>query len=153
MKSRQEHLQDGTYRKDRHGDPDAIPDGDDLCSVPKPPTHLNKHGKTEWNRLLSGMIAMDFLKNVDLGLVEQACVFYGTFKSLSVELSKKKDLFTFFNGKTAQNNIVMSTLNTCYKNYAEIVYKMGVSPIERSKIQVNKKPDPVSNPFAPALVK
>ncbi len=153
MKSIQEHIDDGTYRKARHGDPDATPEGADLEEAPKPPSHLNRHGKAEWKRLLSGMIAMSLLKTVDLGLIEQACVFYGTFKELSIELSKKKDLFTFFNGKTSQNNIVMSTLNSCYKNYSEIVYKLGVSPIERSKIQVKKEPEKEKNPFAPSLVK
>ncbi len=146
-KANEVHAKNGTLRKDRHGDAEKIPEGCDLLEVPKPPTFLNKHGKREWKRLCTGMIEMELLKTVDVGLIENACMYYGIFVELSIELSKKKSLFSFLDERTSQNNNVITTMEKSYKNYSDIVYKMGVSPIERTRIQIEKQQEEEDNPL------
>ena len=144
------HIVNGTFRKDRHGDKDANPEVEAVKKMLNPPTRLNKYGKTEWNRLLQGMIDAGLLSTIDLSTVETACYFYGLHKELAVKLNEQPSLFDFVDQRTSQNNNVIRTMNESYKNYTDIVYKFGVSPVERSKIQLEKKPKDNSNPFADA---
>lgn len=146
-KPNQLHIADGTFRKDRHGLPDSNPEPETVKKALNPPCHLNKHAKAEWRRLSQGMIEEGLLANIDLSALEIACNWFGIYRDVAEELNKLPSLFNYLEQKSSQTNASIATMEKAYRSYTEIVYKFGVTPVERSKIQIEKKKED-DNPFA-----
>jgi len=63
----------GTYRKDRHGDPSTKPKWGD--TAPEPPSGLDDVAIDEWNRVMS-VVPAGVITDVDRCILTQYCVLW-----------------------------------------------------------------------------
>ncbi len=144
-KSVETHVDNGTYRPSRHGKKDKVPDTDKIKSVPKAPDWLGKYGKQEYKRITESLHKMNLLAGCDLGILEIACREYQTYKE-SLDYLKhlnngklENAIQEYLLKRNSQTATITVEMKRSYKSYAEIIYKFGISPVERSRIQVEKK--------------
>ena len=145
-KSIDQHLANGTYRPSVHGDKDNVPDPEEINEIPRPPTFLGKYGKKEFKRLCQGIQKMGILSSVDFGVIEAAAMEYDNWRTIIdkiVELNEGQRKGAIANylekKKTQQSATLTAELRKCSDGYLQAVYKLGVSPVERSRIQLPSK--------------
>jgi P27 family predicted phage terminase small subunit len=146
-KSIEQHVKDGTYRPSIHGNKDKLLEVEPISKIPKPASYIGKYGKLEYHRLTTQLQKSNLLCNCDLGLLELACYEYNAYREMIDELrelnggSYKGAFSNYVKGKNIQTVIIPNEMRKSYKAYCDTVFKFGISPVERNRIQVNKNED------------
>lgn len=149
-----QHKADGTYRKDRHPDPDELPQVDPLDTSTPAPSFLGTHGKHEWSRLLTGMENAGLFTSIDYSALSIACWEIQVFRECLDALRKENGgskvgaVAAYVTSHKSNNSLLLTQeARRAYRSYQEAVYKFGVTPLEREKIRVEKSKGE-DDPFA-----
>jgi len=149
-KSIKEHLEDGTFRPDRHKEKlDNYESFAPLDQLPKYAGELlNDTGKKFYRKLGRLLITEGILSPLDLPLIEQAAQYYQSIVKIQELCGGDFDRYIFDKGLSTQAAII-SQYRIYQKELAIILKEFGATPKAREGI---KKPDSgedkeTSNPF------
>jgi len=117
------HLLNSTYRKDRHGDPDAKPKVE--IKIPSPPNWLEGNALAEWKRICKVLKNSGLLSSAETAVLSQYCLLYGQLQDSVVYADDESKRFN-----AAQH----TQLRLC-------CVELGLTPKARSQITVGKKKD------------
>jgi P27 family predicted phage terminase small subunit len=99
------------------------------------PTILDRHGKSEWNRIVAGLAPRRNLSVMDLGALEMCCHAYQRWRN-AAELMKKDGPEGPYQ-TTPQGFRTMSAeaveLAQAFKQYRALASDFGVTPVARIK--------------------
>lgn len=158
-KSIEQHIIDGTFRKERH----AVkhPEPKTIKEEIKPPSYFNNYSKKEWKRIIPELIELNLLPKIDIGLLEVAIFNYGIYRECwdfiyteeYTDKSGKKrrrprNLKDYFKeNSSSQKTPWVSMMKDSFKKYYDIMLKFGFTPVERSKINLDiTKAESIKNP-------
>lgn len=114
-------------------------------SKPTPPSHLDKYGLDEWNRVCDGLHAMGVLFKIDMAILAAYCVSYSRWKHAEEELNKtrKKSEKNALIVTTAKGNIIPHPLvgvsNTAARDVLRYAAQLGITPSARASLGVTPK--------------
>lgn len=122
----------GTFRKDRHAARAAIPEPD---GTPKKPSFIKGEAANEWNRIMPELMRLKVVGESDTSLVIAVCEQWGNYREAQDLLSA--------NVGNKENKCAM---NDYLANYQALRSKLGLTPIDRTKLKVDvsDKPSGVS---------
>ena len=118
-----EHLLNGTYRADRHGDAPWMPDG-----APVMPAWLSAEARTLWQSLVPSLTGI--ATAVDSTELAALCDWWSIYRQTRVELDKIED-----RQSTAYYKL-LQLAGMAWNNFSGIAAKFGLSPSDRAKLQV-----------------
>ncbi len=133
------HKQDGTYQKCRHSDRGTKLES--LKELPCPST-LSSYAAEKWNSVIPDLCKADLVTETDIPLLEHAFYCYGLARDL-------RDIAKNFPGGEAayisaqdrmHKDVVYESLRYM-QEFEKIMYKFGMTPVERARIRGNKKPE------------
>lgn len=113
------------------------PKFDLVTGLPKPPGHLNRYGKHEWNRIIPVLQKVSMLTEADLTSLAAYCQAYGTWVEAE-KLKKAMGLTT----TTDKGNVIqrpeVGIANTSMANMISIAKEFGMTPASRTKVEVEE---------------
>lgn len=139
MKTVEQHIQDGTYRKSRHENLGVKLDS--VVELPVP-DNLTDKAKANWNEIIPVLTEAGLISIVDYSELTDAFIQYGTAQSC---LDYVNENFNSHAEYLASLNLCKGTVNqlnqysVCMERYNKIMHKFGVTPYERGKIKMTKK--------------
>jgi phage terminase small subunit len=134
MKSREQHLRDGTYRADRHGNEPEFPV---LDNIPDPPDKLSKEEAVYWYRYCTILDEMGLLSDVFLITLVDLC----RVEVLKNDLLSKADA----EDSGEQINRILGDAVKAQDLALRLRAKLGLTPVDARKVSV--KPKRKDNPF------
>lgn len=142
----------GTYRKDQ--EPVREPEYQKPSIHVKPPVFINKYAKMYWKEYIQELINIGVITMQDIPLYAMLAEAFGEWRMYSEMLKhnpdgSKRTLEEYFE----QRNYVFGKMpefvsyNAAYDKYLKLAAKFGLSPSDRSKIDLGKKDnyDPLSD--------
>lgn len=91
-KSAHLHLLRGTFRRDRHGDPEAAAVPPVAAAVPKPRKTLNGEAKREWDRVVADLTESNGLAHIDGGRLFQYVNLFAEVEAIREQSSMTQHL-------------------------------------------------------------
>lgn len=138
IKSTEDHIKDGTYRKDRYANRGVTLDA--LKNVPVP-SDLNESAKAKWAEIIPSLENAGLITIVDLPELTDAFLHYGfaqeCLKKVFEEYSSVADYLAELNKFKAVDLVAKYTEYMDYFN--RIMHKFGTTPEARAKIKVKPK--------------
>lgn len=115
-------------------------------SKPNPPSHLDKYGLEEWNRVCDGLHAMGVLFSIDMAILAAYCVSYSRWKQAEEELGKIRKRGSKLKAliqKTHHGNMIPHPLvgvsNTAARDVLRYAAQLGITPAARAGLGVKPK--------------
>ena len=142
MKTVEQHIKDGTYRKDRHeGKGVKI----DTVVELEAPEKLTKKAKAKWEEMIPVLTKAGLVSIVDYQILTDAFIQYGVAQDcidwVDSHFNDHAEYLNSLNLCKGQINL-LSQYSLAMDRYNKIMNKFGVTPHERGKIKLNpKKPD------------
>ena len=96
-KTIEQHLQEGTYRKDRHGS--VLQDINEITVISECPDWLGYFSRKEWKRVCHKYQEEGRLVQLDVSVLEAYCAAYGRWKEAEKEL-RSGFTYEYMAGKT-----------------------------------------------------
>lgn len=118
-------------------------------ALPKPPRHLSKGARAEWNRIAPILCDAGLLTKLDVGALEIYCVNYAVMVDAEKELAKSKLVITETGSKGQRIKKVnpwFNVLQSASKMVLELAREFGCTPATRHR--VSAIPTPELDPFA-----
>lgn len=150
IKSTEDHIKDGTYRKDRHEGRGVTLDPLKEVSIPE---ELNKTAAEKWAEIVPTLQENGLITIVDLPTITDAFIQYGAaqdclrtvtenFESIAdywAQLNKFKDVD------------LIAKYNESMDIYKRTMEKYGVTPAGRAKIKIQPKKEDEADNFIKSL--
>lgn len=134
MKSKEEHILNGTYRNDRHAGKVDVKAIDD---IPEAPKHLNSEEAEIFTEIAVKMIGNESLSTLDVYALESFAVQLTLSRKAKKELEKTGEYITPHTNKNGSTNLVPSPWLIVLKNSSDILLKLsaklGLTPVDRAK--------------------
>lgn len=127
-KPAEQHILQGTFRRDRHTKPRADHSG----SLPSCPSYLDADGKSEWKRVVREVSRWGHANPIDYGLLVTMCQCW----SLARRLTKLTDKMIKNHEITIEFQRLMTSLMNARSTYQRIAVLFGVSPSARNGIEL-----------------
>lgn len=140
-KSTERHVDEGTFRADRHGGRKNKPKFD---GAPTRPTALSAEGKKHWDQIVPQLVTSGVAKAIDAPALFAMCEAWAdyqkarTLRVYDIDDMRKKQM------------LVSSSL----KAWRDLAARFGMTPIDREKIEVaadDKEGNPLKAFFGEAL--
>jgi P27 family predicted phage terminase small subunit len=144
-KTVQQHLVEGTYRKDRHGDLKEAPAKADVSNIPKFPQWLDAIARNEWKRICLELVSKDRLKDTDHAILEGYCAAYSKAVRAERELNSG---FTYeylghdFKMKRVKKPEVQIA-ESSWSQVKAFAVELGITPASRPVTKDKPKKDPM----------
>lgn len=150
IKSTEEHIKDGTYRKDRHANRGVKLEALEEISVPE---ELTNHAKSKWLEIVPVLHKNGLVTAVDLPTLTDAFIAYGAAQEC---LSIVQDKFGSIAAYWAQLNKfkevdLIQKYNESMEIYKKTMEKYGVTPAARARIKVQPKQEDEADSFIKSL--
>ncbi len=131
----------GTDRKDRMNENEPKPM--EYKKVPKPPYYLDYYAKKEWKRAASILIQSGLLTKADLSLFTDYCRVHAYVIRIDNKIRNGKNLDLEFKTETGyrQKTPTIGILEDFIDLKSKLSNKLGLSPSDRTKIEVEKPDD------------
>jgi len=145
----------GTFRKDRN--PGNEPDPEKVLEAPKPPSSLNRWGKSMWKALAAKLVETKVLTEVDLYALEACCTQYGLYRELhdaiyhveeAVEVDgktvvrrRRRTLAEYLNGRNSQTMPEYIQMKGAFAQLRQYLTEFGLTPAARNRIDIPETPD------------
>jgi P27 family predicted phage terminase small subunit len=131
-KSTKQHIDEGTYREDRHGAKDC---GPHLSKVPSPPDHLDAIAKKKWTELATVLVERKNLADEDLMSLEILCanysIWYECYRCIKTEGIKK-----YVTERNPQTALALTNLNKITVIIKSLSASFGLSPTDRARLKL-----------------
>jgi phage terminase small subunit len=120
-------IADGTWRKDRDGDPSKkIPaTGDPVC-----PKHVRGEALAFWKANVPGLIASGVAKACDAPELAMMCEWHARYQKFSRVLGRMK-------GTDKRLYQVTVMLGIATQNFDKIAARFGLTPADRAKLRID----------------
>lgn len=148
IKSTEEHIKDGTYRKDRHENRGVSLDALESLECPKT---LTKKAKAKWQEIIPPLLDAGLITIVDLEILTDAFTNYAIAQDCleKVENVGFGDYLATLN-KFKEVNL-LDEYNSKMDKFNKIMMKFGITPEARAKIKVKPK-EKDTNDFLKSLM-
>src|SRR5690606_20973252 len=134
MKTVQEHILNGTFRTDRHGNKGEVKAG---FTVPEPPDNLSKEEKKIFTEIAKKMFENELISVLDTYTLENYCIQLALCRRAKRELEKSGDYIVEHTNKNGSRNLVPSPWLIVLKNSSDILLKLGaklaLNPVDRGR--------------------
>lgn len=150
IKSTEEHIKDGTYRKDRHANRGVMLDSVKEISAPK---NLNKAAAGKWAEIIPTLQDAGLISSVDLPELTDAFLHYGFAQDcLNTVLENNSSVAEYLAHLNKFKDVDLVAKYTEYMDYFNrIMHKFGVTPTERAKIKIQPKKEDEADSFIKSL--
>jgi P27 family predicted phage terminase small subunit len=128
----------GTFRKDRHGDPETEPQPKPVARVPKAPAHLDDIARRAWKTLAKQLHELGLLSAGDLLALEAACTAYSRALQADELLAEEGLTQRGLQGYTAHPAVAISRYS--WATYRQFAQEFGLTPSARTRVRTKEKP-------------
>lgn len=123
----EQHIIDGTYRKDRHGPaPQPDPDGGDDLGPPVKPRSLTGEAGKIWDQLARQLTGV--LRARDTLLLVEMCRWWAELKRVQGALKKSRP------GEKGYNQLLIGA-GICSDKLDKLASRFGLTPADRAKLR------------------
>lgn len=135
----EQHKQDGTYQKCRHADRGT--QLEPVKTLPCPAS-LTDEAAEKWDEIVPGLCGAELVTGADVPVLEHAFHCYG----LALNLRKIAAQYPGGEAKyiasldRMKKDVVYESLRYM-QEFEKIMYKFGITPVERARIKGNVKPE------------
>lgn len=125
----------GTYREDRHGDRDQIPEA---AGVPKKPRGLKGEAAKHWNAVVPQLVTTGAAKELDTSVLQALCEMWANYRACAEKMQQTPELAIDKNLRCAMLGYLAQ--------WQQLAAKLGLTPADRQRLRVAKsdKPEGVS---------
>lgn len=150
IKSIEEHLKDGTYRKDRHANRGVTLDAVKEISIPE---NLNSFAAERWTEIVPSLQDAGLISSVDIPELTDAFLHYGFAQDcINTVLENFGNTAEYLSQLNKFKDVDLVAKYSEYMEYFNrIMHKFGVTPTERAKIKVQPKKDDEADSFIKSL--
>ncbi|MZR14236.1 phage terminase small subunit P27 family [Maritimibacter sp. DP07] len=130
----------GTERADRRNESEPKPE----VSRPKPPVHLSKPAKAEWNRVVDQLFNLGIMSDLDVAALAAYCAAYGRWVDAERALARMAEedpdtrgiMITTVSGNAIQNPLV-GAANKAMADMVRFAAEFGMTPSARTRIRTS----------------
>lgn len=123
----------GTFRKDRHGDPETEPKFELLTEMPPPPVVLDGIGRFEWNRVGPELIAKQLLADVDLAAFTLYCL--NVSRVIAAERIIMQEGLTTWSQSGAKAHPAVLIARQAGAEVRKFAQEFGMTPSARTRVK------------------
>jgi P27 family predicted phage terminase small subunit len=118
---------EGTFRKDRDGDPSQAVQA---TGEPAPPPHLKGEALAFWSEVVPGLVATGVAKAADAPALAGMCEWWARYRKLARRLDR-------MTGKAAKAmpQVVMM-LGIAWDKFDRVAARFGLTPSDRAKLRL-----------------
>jgi len=124
-----QHLLDGTYREDRHGN-SFLPDGE-----PVMPDWLSPEAQELWESIVPPLVKSGVATAVDAAELTALCDWWGLYRIARQSLASIEDR------KSRPYYDTQILAGAAFKQFNTIASRFGLTPSDRARLQVAEPPD------------
>lgn len=139
MKSVEQHKLDGTYQPCRHADRGTRMEK--IEGVDCPPTIKNKTVRKLWRELVGHLCLNELVTLVDVPILEYAFYCYEKAQECRAEFEKFATVPDYLKSLKFHEKDMTKEYRYWIREWASVMYKFGMTPVESSKVRTNIKPD------------
>ncbi|WP_288516729.1 P27 family phage terminase small subunit [uncultured Treponema sp.] len=150
IKTTEEHIKDGTYRKDRHANRGVSLDALEEVSVPD---GLNHDAKEKWLEIVPVLQKNGLVTAVDIPTLTDAFIAYGAAQDcLNAVLSEFNSIAEYWAQLNKFKDVdLIQKYNESMDIYKKTMEKYGVTPASRAKIKIQPKQEDEADNFIKTL--
>jgi P27 family predicted phage terminase small subunit len=130
----------GTYRKDRHGDPNTEPEFELLTEMPPPPIVLDGIGRFEWHRVGPELIAKQLLADVDLAAFTLYCM--NISRVIAAERMIADEGLTTWSQSGAKAHPAVMIARQAGAEVRKFAQEFGMTPSARTRVKATSPEKP-----------
>lgn len=150
IKSNEEHIKDGTFRKDRHANRGVKIDAIESIPVPE---NLTDEAKAKWEEIIPELKNAGLISKVDLPELTDAFLHYGfaqdCIKTVFETSGTVAEYWATLNKFKDVDLVAKYTENM--DSFNRTMHKFGVTPTERAKIKLQPKKEDEGDEFIKSL--
>lgn len=150
IKSTEDHIKDGTYRKDRYENRGVTLDTLKEVSIPE---NLNRAAAEKWAEIIPALQDAGLISRVDLPELTDAFLHYGFAQDcLNTVLENFGSTAEYLSQLNKFKDVDLVAKYSEYMDYFNrIMHKFGITPTERAKIKVQPKKEDEADNFIKSL--
>ncbi len=134
----EQHKLDGTYRKDRHSE-HGIQNISKIVGI-EPPEDLTEEARRVWLDIIPVLCAAELVTPIDMPALYEAFTVYGMAQELrKIAENKPKGAAAYVLSLGRMDKDPMFEYLRYMRRFDEILYKFGMTPVERARISTGKK--------------
>jgi P27 family predicted phage terminase small subunit len=137
----------GTFRKDRHGNPDTEPKFELLTEMPPPPIVLDGIGRFEWHRVGPELIEKQLLADVDLAAFTLYCM--NVSRVIAAERMIMEEGLTTWSQSGSKAHPAVLIARQAGAEVRKFAQEFGMTPSARTRVKSVEKPDDKEKPDDP----
>jgi P27 family predicted phage terminase small subunit len=122
---------------------EAKPVSGALISAPRPPKWLAKEARTEWSRIMPGLIERRVLTGSDMAAVEMYCAAVGDVLIARAAIAKAGAYIANARGELKRHP-AFSTLRESTGEARRWAAELGITPASRSRVAAGEDEDSVA---------
>ena len=111
-----------------------------ITTKQKAPEYLTDIAKSEWDRLQNIFIQEKLITNLDLLVIEGACVNYGIYRELYSTITYNGDRtiadYIIERGGNSQKQGELTTMNKAFDQYVKVLRMFGATPSARATMKI-----------------
>lgn len=150
IKSTEEHIKDGTYRKDRHENRGVSLDALKEISIPE---ELNNAAKKKWLEIVPTLQENGLITIVDIPTITDAFIQYGAAQDcLNTVMKSNSSIAEYWSKLNKFKDVdLVAKYNESMDIYKRTMEKYGVTPAGRTKIKLQPKKEDEGDNFIKSL--
>lgn len=150
MKSKQEHIQDGTYQKCRHEDRGTpVPT---IQSLACPRSLKTKQIKELWNMQVGALCQNGLVTIVDAPELEHGFYCYMKAMECRAKLETFKDATEYYATLKFHEKDITMEYRRWMHEYEKVLYKFGMTPVEASRVRGKVKTEGTDDDILRGLI-
>ncbi len=150
IKSNEDHIKDGTYRKDRHENRGVKLEALDAIPVPK---NLNESASKKWKEIVPELKEAGLVSKVDVPELTDAFLHYGFAQDcLEKVFENNKSVADYLAALNKFKDVdLVAKYTENMDSFNRTMHKFGVTPTERAKIKLQPKKEDEGDEFIKSL--
>lgn len=129
----EQHLQEGTYRKDRHEGALVVTQSTGIAHLGAP-VHLTEFQREVWTEL--ARLLENIVRESDMPMVEGAAVVYGSYRDAQKILNEEGLTVTDDRGNLRSHPMIQ-VRDRSLKMFMDFSARLGLSPADRARLGLN----------------
>lgn len=150
-KSIDQHIKDGTYRKDRHANRGVKLDALQEMSIPE---NLNKAASDKWGEIIPPLLEAGLISVVDMPELTDAFLHYGFAQDcLNMVMEAHASVADYLAQLNKFKDVdLIAEYSKNMERFNRTMHKFGVTPQERAKIKFEPKKEDEGDNFIKELM-
>jgi P27 family predicted phage terminase small subunit len=135
----EEHLEKGTYRRDRHRSFSLVP-----IEAPRPAKWLGPAARKKWKEIATQLADADIVTVLDIDAMAGYCVAYATWKAAAETIEKEG--VTYQSGTLRKVHPAAAVLTAANADMLRWGEKLGLSPSSRRRLRIDTSRPKLTQP-------